>query len=260
MHSTLYSQPATRLTPALVIYLVDTSDSMSYACGTTTKIECVNAALRDSIKHMVRRSMQDGVPQPRYQVAILSYGTRVVDVLNGICSLTELVQTNIPSLYAEGDTDTVAGFAVVEQLLQKYLAALQRDPAPRCPAPLVCHLTDGMFTTEDPTPVVKRIQTMRVSDGPVLVENVYMADDMLRTQVQDWHRWEGILKENDLVDVYAKQLFQLSSPLPETYRQTINTYGYHLRKGASLFFPGTHRELVKLALVISAGTQLKDHP
>src|SRR5690348_14806825 len=82
-----YTQLATTLTPALVIYLVDVSDSMNYASGTTTKIESVNAALRDSIKNMVRRSMQYGVPQERYQVAILAYSTRVVNVLNGICSL-----------------------------------------------------------------------------------------------------------------------------------------------------------------------------
>jgi len=251
----MYTQPATTVTPALVIYLIDSSDSMNEPCGETTKIALVNKALRSVLKDMVRRSIRDGHPQSRYKIALFAYNSRVIDVLNGICDLPDLINLGVPEIIASGRTDTAGAYLAAEKLLRENLHDFQR-----CPAPLVCHLTDGMFTTEDPTPVVKRIQTMRVSDGPVLVENVYMADDMLRTQVQDWHRWEGVLFENALVDVYAKQLYQLSSPLPETYRQTINTYGYHLRKGTSLFFPGTHSELVKLALVISAGTQLKDHP
>lgn len=254
MKAEMYNQPATTLTPALVIYLVDVSDSMNYVCGTTTKIESVNAALRDSIKNMVRRSMQDRMPQARYQVALLAYSTGVVDVLHGICSLTELLQAGVPMLSAEGNTDTAAGFRAVELLLQGYLADLQRKRAPRCPAPLVCHLTDGMFTTGDPSPIVKRIRAMNVSDGPVLVENVYMAEETLCKQVQDWYQWEGVLRANELADNYAKQLYRLSSPLPETYRHSINNYGYHLQKGAYLFFPGEHRDLVKLAFVVSVGT------
>jgi hypothetical protein len=60
-----------------------------------------------------------------------------------------------------------------------------------------------------------------------------------------------------LTNEYAKLLFHLSSPLPETYRQNINNYGYRLHQGARLFFPGMHTDLVRLAFVISTATQLK---
>jgi hypothetical protein len=98
---------------------------------------------------------------------------------------------------------------------------------------------------------------MGVNDGPVLVENVYVAENMLRKPVQDWHTWSGILKPNMLTNDYAKLLFGLSSPLPETYRQNINNYGYNLQPGAALFFPGIHVDLVRLAFAISAATQMK---
>ena len=257
MDMELYTQPATTLTPALVIYLIDTSDSMNQLCGATTKIDLVNAALRESIRHMIRRSMRDGIPQPQYQVAILSYNTRVSDVLDGICSLPDLVQAGVPSLSAQGETDTLAGFAAVEKLLQGYQVALQRSASLRRPAPIVCHLTDAHFTTDDPAPFVKRIQGMRFSDGQVLVEHVYMAEDLLRQPVQDWYQWDGVQKAGDIMNEHAKRLFHLSSPLPDVYRQNINNYGYHLQKGALLFFPGTHSELVKLAFAVSAGTQLR---
>ena len=196
--------------------------------------------------------MRDGVVQKRYKVAIFAYSTEVVDVLGGIRDLPELVRVGVPVLSAGGETDTAAGFSSVEVLLQTHLVEFQR-----CPAPLVCHLTDALLTANDPSPVVRRIQTMGVNDGPVLVENVYVAENMLRKPVQDWHTWSGILKPNMLTNDYAKLLFGLSSPLPETYRQNINNYGYNLQPGAALFFPGIHVDLVRLAFAISAATQMK---
>ncbi len=257
MSTATYTQPATTLTPALVIYLIDTSNSMNDTCGGTTKIELVNAALRESVRHMMRRSMRDGVPLPQYQVAMISYNTRIQDILHGIRSLTELAETGIPKLQAQGETDTTAAFAAVEKLLQTYLEAQAKSNTLRSPAPLVCHLTDAHFTTDDPAPIVKRIRAMQVSDGAVLVENVYVADDMLQQAVGDWSEWKGLMRESELRNEHAKRLFNMSSPLPEIYRQNINNYGYHLQKGAVLFFPGLHHELVKLAFAVSAGTQLK---
>lgn len=257
MDTVLYTQPATTLTPALVIYLIDTSDSMNEWCGEMTKIDLVNTALRESLRHMIRRSMCDGIPRPQYLVAILSYNTRIVNVLGGIRSLPELVEAGVPKLVAQGETDMAGGFVAVEKLLQQYQASLPHSASLRRPAPLVCHLTDAHFTTEDPTPVVKRIQSMRFSDGPVLVEQVYMVEDILRQPVQDWRQWSGVLKPNEITNIHARKLFHLSSPLPHSYRQNINDYGYQLQKEAQLFFSGTHPELVKLAFAMSAGTHLR---
>ncbi|MDQ2903398.1 MAG: vWA domain-containing protein [Ktedonobacteraceae bacterium] len=252
MSGMLYTQPATSLTPALVVYLIDASHSMNDPCNGTTRMDIVNKALKDAIKDMVRRSIRDGIVQRRYKVAIFAYSTTVVDVLDGIRDLPELVKHGVPVISAGGETDTTNGFRAVEMLLQKYLAHFQAGPAP-----LVCHLTDALITASDPTPVVRRIQSMTVPDGPVLVENVYVADKMLRASVHDWHHWSGVARPQQLTNDYARLLFRLSSLLPETYCQNINNYGYHLQPGAALFFPGTHIELVRLAFAISTATQLK---
>src|SRR5579864_8208478 len=155
----LYTQPATSLQPALVIYLIDASYSMNDKCGTTTKIDMVNQALREAIKDMVRRSMRDGIVQRRYKIAIFAYSTKVLDVLNGIRDLPDLVKQGFPVISADGETDTAAGFSAVETLLQAYLPQMQA-----CPAPLVCHLTDALITASNPTPIVRRIQEMTVKD------------------------------------------------------------------------------------------------
>lgn len=248
----MYTQPATAVTPALVIYVIDASDSMNDPCGDTTKIAMVNAALRATIKDMVRRSMRDGVVQRRYKLAIFAYSTEVIDVLGGIRDLPELLRMGIPTLSAGGVTDTAGAFSSVATLLTNTIGEYQHGPAP-----LVCHLTDGVFTTVDPSPAIRRIQALRVTDGPVLVENIYVADNMLRRAVHNWQQWPGVLRESELADEYARFLFSLSSPLPESYRQNMNNYGYHLQSGAGLFFPGTHSDLVRLAFVITAATQLK---
>lgn len=249
----MYTQPATALTPALVIYLIDASGTMNDPCGGDSKIGMVNTALRLSVRDMVRRSMRDGVPQPRYKLAIYAYTSTVVDILGGVRDLPDLLKMGLPELSGGGVTDTAAGFEAVYALLTQQLRYL----SPQCPAPLVCHLTDGVFTQTDPTPAVRRIQALQVPDGPVLVENVYVADGMLSRPVADWHQWGGITKPADLADNYARFLLRLSSPLPETYRQNINDYGYQLQPGAAFYFPGFHLDLVRLAFTIASSTMIK---
>src|SRR5215469_10262504 len=86
----MYTQPASTLTPAVIIYLIDISDSMNEPCGSTTKIAMVNLALRAAIKDMVRRSMRDGILQRRYKLAVVAYNNNVQDVLGGVRDLPEL--------------------------------------------------------------------------------------------------------------------------------------------------------------------------
>lgn len=250
-----YLQPSTRLTPALVVYLIDASASMNDPCGPMlTKMSLVNAALREGVKGMVLRSMRDNKVQPRYHIAMFAYSTKVLDLLDGIRPLPDLMRFGgPPELQAGGDgTDTAAGFSYVERLLQQHLAQYKS-----CPAPLVCHLTDALRTTQDPSSIVQRIRALRVDDGPVLVENVLMAEKILRKPVKDWQKWSGVSKARHLADSYARLLYGLSSPLPETYRMTMNnSAGYQLRKDARLFFPGTQPELVRLAVAASSATQI----
>lgn len=255
METGKYVQPSTRLTPALVIYLIDASASMNDPCGPNmTKMALVNTALREGIKGMVLRSMRDNKVQPRYHIAMFAYSTVVLDLLDGIRALPDLMRVGgPPELQAGGNgTDTAAGFSMVEKLLQEYLTTYKS-----CPAPLVCHLTDALHTTQDPSPIVQRIRAMSVDDGSVLVENVLMAEKMLRKPVKDWQKWEGVSNARHLSDNYARLLFTLSSPLPESYRQNMNkSAGHQLQKDARLFFPGTQPALVRLAVAASSATQI----
>jgi uncharacterized protein YegL len=248
----MYTQPASALKPAVIIYLIDSSDSMNETCGDTTKIARVNDALRASLKDMVRRSMRDGALQRRYKVAIISYNHAVTDLTNGLSDLGDILNQGIPEMKASGSTNTAGAFTHAQEILQRHLPELRQNPAP-----LICHLTDGMYSTDDPSPIIKHIQSLGVDDGTTLIENIFVSDTIFRKPVQDWLQWKGVARAGDLDNDYAKYLFKYSSPLPESYRQNINSYGYHLQAGAAMFFPGSHSDLIRLAFVVSAATQLR---
>jgi von Willebrand factor type A domain len=247
-----YSQPASTLTPALVMYVIDISDSMNEPCGQTTKIDMVNSAIKITIKDLARRSMRDGAIQCRYKVAIIAYNNETKDILGGIRDLPDIIQDDLPELQASGTSDMTAGLTAAESLLLANLDAFQQSPAP-----LICHLTDGLYTAKDPTPIVQRLRAISVPDGAVLVENIFVADGMLKQIVRDWHQWRGVIKAIDLADKNAQFLFNLSSPLPEPYRKNINQYGYQLQPGISMFFPGSQSDLIRLGFAASIATQVK---
>lgn len=254
-----YTTRATSTRPALIIYLIDASDTMRKPCGNVTRMDVVNQSLQAMLRELVRRSIRDDIVQNRYHLAILAYSTEVLDVLassrephlrgRSIWTLRELLEVGLPVIEAGGQTNTYAAFAAADALIREHL-----DEYANSPAPLVCHFTDGGFSTEDPSPVVKRIRSCAVKDGPVLIENVYVADDVLREPPSTLTAWPGVTRAGDLSDPYARFLFELSSPLPASHRSFINSRGYALRENAALFFPGGQVDLIRLAFVASAAT------
>ncbi len=253
----MYTRAATIHTPALIIYLINASASMNELCGTTTKIDLVSKALFETVQMMVQKSLRETIVLARYKIAIFIYNSAtVIDVLDGICDLSDLVWAGRPIIIPGGDaTDATRGFDAVEQLLKTCRTKFQH-----CPAPLLCHVTDRSLLRQDFSSimrVVQRIRSIRVDDGPVLVENVYIAENVLQHVVSDWQLWGGVLQEKNLVNDYAKLLYRLSSPLPTKYRQNMNEYGYLLQEGAAFFFPGLHTELVSMAFAASTAVSIK---
>jgi hypothetical protein len=243
-----YAIPATSRTPALIIYLLDVSASMGqdFSNG-KTRIEAVTDALQKVAVAMVRRSTKGTIVAPRYRIAMYAYSSQVIDLLGGIKKIDELANMGVPRLTTLDMTDTAAAFVEVERLLQSELPNLND-----CPAPLVCHMTDGEFNGGDPAPIAQRIMNMRVPDGNVLIENIYLKEGVL--SVSNVSTWPGIGTGNELPDPYSRKLFEMSSPAPESYRNVINEFGYRLQSGAHMFFPGEKPDLVQLGFAMSGAT------
>ncbi len=247
-----YETMATGKTPALIIYLLDVSASMGQPLGNKRRIDVVMEALRSTLRQMVFRSTKGGRLSSRYRIAMFAYSDHVYDLLDGIKSIDQVARLGVPELNPMRTTDTARAFLQAEKLLKAELPNLRN-----CPAPLICHMTDGEYTGEDPEPIVRRIMQMSVPDGNVLVENIFISDKILPEPVKDVHQWPGILPQTKLRNKYARKLQRMSSVLPESYRAILIENGYNLQKGALMLLPGMSPELVGLGFQMSAATPVR---
>jgi uncharacterized protein YegL len=241
---------ATANTPALVIYLLDVSGSMAEPCGNSTRIDALNIALKRQIKRMIQRSTRGEMVSPRYHVAMVSYSNQATDLLGGIKPISEIT-SSIPPLKPDELTNTAEAFSVAEELLKQVIGQYEH-----CPQPLICHMTDGRYTSQDPMPLVKRIKQMSVKDGNVLIENVFLSDDALAAPLVDPRSWSGISNPSQLKTDYAKRLFEMSSGLPTIFRDVLADMGYKFNSGARLLLPGNTPEVMEMAFAMSGMTGL----
>ena len=247
-----YSVLATSKTPALVIYLLDVSASMTQPLGNKRRIDVVMDALTVAIRQMVFRSTKGGRLSPRYRIAMLAYSDHVYDLLDGIRTVEEVAHLGVPDLSPMRTTDSAKAFAQAEKLLDAELFNLLTGPAP-----LVCHMTDGEYTGADPEPFVQRIMQMNVPDGNVLVENIFISDKVLAESNIDATKWPGILPDTPLNTDYARKLRDMSSPIPESYRAMMLENNYHLAPGSLMLLPGVSPELVAMGFQMSAATPVR---
>ncbi len=244
-----YEVLATSKTPALIIYVLDVSASMSQFLGEKRRIEVVMDALQVTLERMVFLSTKGGKVSPRYRIAMFAYSDHVYDLLDGIKTIDQVAHLGIPELSTMRSTDTARALLEVEKLLQKELPNIET-----CSAPLVCHMTDGEFTGANPEPIVQRIMQMRNLDGNVLFENIFISDKLLPDPIADVQAWPGILNDTELTNQYAIKLRTMSSPLPENYRVMMLENGYQMAEGALMMMPGMSSELIEMGFVMSMST------
>ncbi len=250
--------------PALIIYLIDVSgsmsDTMSSRNGPKKRIEVAEENFRKAIQTMNARSMRGDIISPRYRIALYIYSDKVHDVYSGAKSIAEVMKTGIPDISADKATNTKAAFIEAKKLLERELPKMQvgvPGSQDTFPAPLVCHLTDGEFSSGcDPTSVVKEIMNMRVPDGHVLVENIYISDKPVDLP-EDLSTWEGFPFSINFPDnPYANKLLSLSSAVPASYAQTMSKKSdYQIGAGTAMLYPGTSVDLVRLAFQVSCATK-----
>lgn len=242
-----YKTSATSKHPALVIFLLDVSGSMSEPFDGATRVETVSKLLQKIAVKMVQRSTKGASIAPRYRVAMFAYSSQVIDLYGGIKTIDELAKIGVPQLTTLDMTDTAQAFSEVEKLLISELPNMQS-----CPAPLICHITDGEYNAGNPFPIMKRIMDLSVGDGKVLIENIYMKQDISKIPIDPVKDWKGFQSEHQLKDEYARALFRHSSFIPESYRLIIQEFGYSIQPNSRLFFPGSTTGLLELAFSMTA--------
>ena len=244
-----YEVLATSQTPALVIYLIDVSGSMESPFYGKNRIEIVMDSLSVVLQQMVFRCTKGGRISPRYRIAMYAYSEKVYDILGGIKTIDQVANLGVPEFATMTSTNTELGFLQVEKLLKQELPSMGN-----CPAPLICHMTDGEYNGKNPEPVVNRIMNMSNPDGNVLVENIFISDDILTSPVKNPGEWEGVTAATPLNNNYAHTLRSISSPLPNSYRIMMSESGYNISNQAVMMLPGSNPELLEMGFVMSMST------
>lgn len=260
-----YLNVATSDNKALVIYLLDVSWSMGAPMqGSKSRLEVVMDSLRLVLTEMVQRSLRQNKIRPRYRVAMIAYSDKLWDVLDGIKTV-DLIK-GVPNLLPQERTNTAKGFKYVKKILEEDIKNWSSMDLEKCPAPLIVHMTDGVLNeiTEDPEPVVKQIREIAVPDGNVLVENIYISND-ISISTPEINNWPGYEHGQDLKNPYGNKLLAMSSKLPESYRKLINEHqtstSLKLTQGAAMMFPGVNPEFVRQAFAINGVSSiLTDRP
>lgn len=242
-----YKTLATSRTPALIIYMIDISGSMTSLLGGVSRIEVVKNALKSTLIKMIERSRRGSIVVPRYRVALYAYSDGVYDIYDGAKTIDEIANIGIPELTPMNQTDTASAFLAVEKFLKQEIPNIQDHPAP-----LICHITDGHYTGTNPIPIVQRILDMKVKDGNVLVENILISDDVLAEPIQSINKWRGVKSKSELENEYAKVLFDISSIIPDSIRSLMADYGYDISPNAKMFFPGEYLEFMELGFAMSS--------
>ena len=250
-HAMSYLARITQECPTAVVLLVDQSGSMSepvrWNGRTATKAEAVAEAINALLAELIARTRRDGGYQPYYDIAVLGYsGSEVRSLLptaGGQCFLQPEELADNPVAMrdvqrvrrlpdgrqvatvvrervwvepaAEWNTPMVAAFGEVYTWLKRWCAAHKGRP---CYPPTVIHITDGEATdgtAREVAAAAERLRSLGTVDGRVLLMNVHIsateAEPVLFPAAA-----EELPEER-----YARLLFEISSPMPDLYRDEI---------------------------------------
>ncbi len=244
-----YEAAANSATPALIIYLIDVSRSMEILIGGKPRVDVVSDGLYAARDKMLAVSNKGTYIANRYRIAYILYSEKAIWIKDKVFTIAEIGLSGVPPLDLRAETDTYLAFIQARNILKAELPNIRRHPAP-----LVCHITDGKFTGRDPIPVAEEIMSMKVNDGNVLIQNIFISDNLFSNPIPDIKRWKGITKQTKFTNQYAETLRSISSPLPDSYREIANAVGYNLERGSLMMFPGISIELIKLGFVVATST------
>lgn len=249
-----YQNSATSVSQALIVFLIDISGSMKAKMPNgKERHEVVEEALQRVISRLAQQSFDQGEILPRYRLNLIAYSEEIWDIYGGIKTIGEVVERGLTELPPQTKTDPAKAFRYVKNVLEEDIKSWSEDSKRYCPPPMIIHLTDAEITErfEDPEPIVKEIQKLAVPDGNVLVNNIFISE-YIKLPTNNIQTWKGFFPEDKTGDQYGDKLLRLSSRLPETYRDNLNTrQGTNLSSGTVMFYPGIDPEFIESGFVAS---------
>lgn len=271
----MYQRRIDRLSPALIIVMVDQSDSMGETIGggTLSKARAVAEQLNTLLYELVLRCVKTPREPPRayFFVSVIGYSTTpqgepIVEsalpmaAADGVVSTTDLAAQPLRVENRQGPDGAMINSPV-------WMEPVSRGGTPMCAAfdragrltadwvsrypdafpPVVVNLSDGEATDGDPAVWAGRLRGLSTNDGNVLLFNLSLSAD--RSMVSLFPS-----DANGLADAYAATLFHMSSPLPPAMIDIARSQGLAARPGAHGF--AYNADIKALATFMNVGTSI----
>ncbi|MFC4949066.1 vWA domain-containing protein [Pseudonocardia sp. GCM10023141] len=270
-----YSRRIDRLSPALIIVLVDQSDSMAelIAGAQASKAQAVANHINTLLYELILRCAKTPREPPRayFYVSVLGYSTTpdgrsiiepalTVANADGVISTTDLATSTLRVESRHGPTGSTINSPV-------WIEPVGRGGTPMCAAlnragqlaaswvaqhpdafpPVVVNLSDGEATDGDPAVWAGRLRSLSTSDGHVLLFNLNLSTDPGTA-----HLFPSDM--NGLSSQHAAKLFDMSSPLPDSMIDIARSQGIAIRPGARGF--AFNADIKALTLFLNVGTSI----
>ena len=276
-----YSQEISRQNKALFIFLLDQSFSMEDPlAGGERKIDELTLAINNWLQNMVITCSKAEGFKDFFDICILGYGTDensnpiIGSVLAGPLTGREIVSIkdigenparieSVTSLIPDDDTGEML---TMEKEMPVWIDATTHGATPICSAivkaceiidawipqhdssfpPIVIHITDGESSEGDPIPYADALKQRCTKDGNVLFFNCHLS-----ATPADPFSFRG--NSELMPDEFARQLFQMSSVLPESLVAKGRAMGQDLEPNArGMVF---NADMVSLIKFLDIGTR-----
>ncbi|HMA32975.1 MAG TPA: vWA domain-containing protein [Chloroflexia bacterium] len=277
-----YSTQITRQDPTCFLLLIDQSESMLDPFGVAhvqkTKAEGAADAVNRVLENLLLRCTK-GPNDIRdyFYVGAVGYGPGVVPVLTTPDQepdeLPRLIpMSQLPDLVIKLEVrrkqqlDGAGGILTVEEPFPIYVEPVAANGTPMCQAlqvgyeiieawckdhpnsfpPTVINITDGEASDGSPLISAQALRGLATNDGNTLLFNCHLSSNPAPAI---------IFSDTDqyLVDDYARQLFMMSSILPESFQQAAATQGYRVNNRTRGF--AFNADLVDLVKFLDVGTR-----
>ena len=267
-----YQQVVTRSHPGCFVILVDQSDSMEQGLAgdnsnpkKVAAARAVNLFLRNLV---IMCTKARGKVREYFWVTVLGYGRVVQPIMSGelngnklvstaqLAENSEFIEDKVPQKdgsykqkkvpvwikpQADGLTPMCEALSSARTLVEDFI-----KEHPDSHPPIVVNITDGDSTDGHPKDAAGSLTNLKTSDGNVLLFNVHLSGT--NAPVISFPT-----KDNDLEDLLAKELYQMSSQLPGKMLAYAKERGINAQPGARGFM--FNADFSALSALLEIGTR-----
>jgi hypothetical protein len=272
-----YSAEISRGSPSCFVFLIDQSGSMADVFGAgegnQRKADGVADAINRMLQNLVIKCAKEEGIRDYFHVGVIGYGAQVGPAFSGTLAGRQLIPIsevgNSPARIDQRNKKVPDGAGgIVEQAVRfpvwfepvanggtPMSQALGQAKGivddwvlqhPNCFPPILINITDGEATDGDPTGAAEEIRRLRSNDGEILLFNLHVSS-------QRGAQIEYPNSDGGLPDTFARQLFRMSSPLPEYMLNIAKREGMNVSEGSRGFV--FNADMVAVIKFLDIGTR-----